>query len=200
MVLRITIEFYSKGRKRIMPTPERKREIEKEVTEIINKYSLNRPGFDLTSFLRQKEQFEIGLQDIADDDTTGLLLVNERDTVANTHTHRLIIINSRLEFQPDYLQRRRFIIAHEYGHFKMHMNGEEIYAHRDYSTRKAPKEREADFFARCLLMPRELVNSALSPTVVGSSNLKEKIALIARTFNVTEKKARQRLLEDLSYK
>ena len=178
--------------------PDRNREIEAIVDEIIKTNSLNRPGFDLTSFLRQKEQFEIGLQNLEDDDTTGLLLVNEQETIANTHTHRLIIINSRLVFQKNYFQRRRFIIAHEYGHFKLHMNGEEIYAHRDYSMRKAPIEKEADFFARCLLMPRELVHNTLSPNVVGSSNLKEKIALIARTFNVTEKKARQRLLEDLA--
>ena len=178
-----------------MLTLARKQEIEAIVDKIVKANSLNRPGFDLTSFLRQKEQFEIGLQDIANDNITGLLLVNEQNTIANTHTHRLIIINSRTAGYSNSLQRKRILIAHEYGHFKLHMSKKKIYAHSDYQTRTMPKDKEADFFARCLLMPKELVNSALSPTMVGHSNLMEKIALLARVFNVPAETAHHRFLE-----
>jgi hypothetical protein len=59
---------------------------------------------------------------------------------------------------------RRFTAAHEIGHWLLH---EDETMHRDLpvdglsrpNSRRAPKEVEADFFAACLLMPRNLVRA-----------------------------------------
>lgn len=179
-----------------MPSPERRREIEGIVDKIIASHDLKRPGFDLVTFLTKSQSFTVGLQDL-DSDTTGLLLVNDSEYIEGLQTHRLIVLNNFLKTKPNYLRRRRFITAHEFGHFILHKEGKTIFAHRDYSSRETPEEKEADFFARCLLMPRSLVREVLSVGEVDSIDIEEKVALIARTFNVTEKKARQRLTEDL---
>ena len=179
-----------------MLTPNRKREIEDEANRIIEKHGLDKPGFDLAAFLTQRENFKVGVQSL-DEDTTGLLLVNEREFINDTMAHNLIIINAELAGSPNFLQRRRFITAHEYGHYVLHKNGDEIYAHRDYTKRETDIEKEADYFARCLLMPRNLVEKTLSLFGMNEASVEEKVVLIARTFNVTEKKAHIRLVEDL---
>lgn len=51
------------------------------------------------------------------------------------------------------LEKKRFVIAHLLGHYELHYKfGEALYAHRELSD-KGKKEKEADYFARCLLMP-----------------------------------------------
>lgn len=188
--------FGFKRKERAMLTSERKKEIEDVADRIISNYGLNKPGFDLTAFLVSKENFMVGMQDL-DEDTTGLLLVNEHEFIGDTQTHNLIVINSVIRGCPDFLKRRRYIAAHEYGHYVLHKKSDEIYAHRDYTKKDALLEKEADYFARCLLMPRELIEKTLSLLEMQSADIEEKISLIARTFNVTEKKARIRLTEDL---
>lgn len=179
-----------------MLTSERKKEIEDEANRVISTYGLNKPGFDLTAFLVLKEGFKVGMQDL-DKDTTGLLLVNEHEFIRDTQAHNLIVINSTIAGGVDFLKRRRYIAAHEYGHYVLHKKGDEIYAHRDYKEKDTLLEKEADYFARCLLMPRELIEKTLSLFDMKAADIEEIIALIARTFNVTEKKARIRLTEDL---
>ena len=57
--------------------------------------------------------------------------------------------------------RKRFSIAHELGHYFLHVeNGKPYVAFRDNTSRRNEQEREADFFAANLLMPDELVIEA----------------------------------------
>ena len=176
-----------------------KNDIEKKVDNIISMYSLGIPGFDLAHFLTDKMGFQIGLQNM-EDNTTGILLINDEDFIPNTQTHKLIAINAMLQRSPDFRQRKRFITAHEYAHYILHKPAGHLqYAHRDTDKKDTAQEREADFFARCLLMPRNLVNEFLSMGSMKNLSLDEKAMLIARVFNVTFKKAYQRLKEDLNY-
>ena len=177
-----------------MPTTERREQIEKVASEIIAKNGLQKPGFNLIGFLTKQEGFRVGMQEL-DDDTTGLLLVNEYEPITDTGSHRLIVINSGLESDPEYLQKRRFITAHEYGHYVLHKKSEEIYAHRDTTKRDSPLEKEADYFARCLLMPKELVQEVFNLWDLANASEEEKISTIARSFNVSRKKAKLRLAE-----
>lgn len=191
--------FYIQKRKYKMPTQERKKEIEKIVNQLMEKdKELELPAFDIVKFLKEKENFAIASQTMVDD-TTGMLFVDDEEFVPDTNTHRLIVINSRLNEQPNYIPRRRFIIAHEYGHLILHKKASKQYAHRDTSQREAPMEKEADFFARCLLMPKKIVDILLDIDLVKDFSYENKIALISRIFNVTKKKATERLKDDLGY-
>lgn len=174
----------------------RQNEIESQVNTLVQKHNLGTPGFDLAQFLSEHEGFVLG-ERVMEDDTTGILLVNKTQKLPKFYTNQLIATNANLRYAPDYKERRRFIVAHEYAHYCLHMEGGTIFAHRDYAHKDDPMEEEADFFARCLLMPREQVKTVLG-TLSENSTMEEKIDLIARTFRVTKKKAAQRLNGDLT--
>lgn len=189
------VKKQSKGRYRIMIEESRQNEIESQVDTLVQKYGLSTPGFDLAQFLSEHEGFVLG-ERVMEDDTTGILLVNKTQKLPKFYTNQLIATNANLRYAPDYKERRRFIVAHEYAHYRLHMEGGAIFAHRDYAHKDDPMEAEADFFARCLLMPRSQVNTVLK-TLPENSSLEEKVDLISRTFRVTKKKAAQRLQNDL---
>lgn len=186
--------IHFKRKESIMPTTERKKQIEEKVNGIISEYGLTKPGFNLIGFLTQQQGFKVGIQDL-DNDTTGMLLVNEKESITDTGCNRLIVINSSLERDPEYLQKRRFITAHEYGHYVLHKSSNEIYAHRDTASKNALLEKEADYFARCLLMPEKLVQEIYAIWDLDNASDEERIAVIARVFNVSQKKAKLRLSE-----
>ena len=132
-----------------------------------------------------------------EENTTGILLINDDEFVPNTNKHKLIAINSLLRNQPNFSQRRRFIVAHEYGHSILHKANKTQYAHRDTNNKNAPQEKEADYFARCLLMPKHIIEDVLSVKSIQDLLPNDKIMYVSRAFNVTPNKARQRLSEDL---
>ena len=182
-----------------MPTPERRKEIDNIIEHLVQEnYVLSKPAFDIVKFLKDKESFAIGTSPM-DDDTTGLLLVDDENFIENTETHKLIAINSELLNEENFIQRRRFIIAHEYAHYILHKKDKMQFAHRDTSKRETAAEKEADYFARCLLMPKDLVDILLGIDFVKDVSFKDKVAIVARMFNVTKKKAEQRLREDFNY-
>ena len=177
---------------------ERYEQIENLVSSKIEEHDLCRPSFDLIKFLKEKEGFEIVLQSMPDD-TTGLIIMNDNEPIQNTNLKKLIAINSSLQSDPDYIQRRRFIIAHEYAHSQLHKQNSVLFAHRDTKKKETDAEQEADCFARCLLMPRKLMYPIVTDEKFQQLNEHEKERYISRVFNVTEKKARQRLTDLTNY-
>lgn len=175
-------------------TADRQNEIESIVDRIIEENGIDIPGFDLVSFLKEKKGFIIGIKAM-DDDTTGILAINDDKCIVGDGNHKVIAVNSRLRYEPDFFQRRRYIIAHEYAHSELHKQSNSLYAHRDTSKKNTVVEKEADFFARCLLMPRKLIYEALNVEYAKDMKKDEKISLVSRTFNVTEKKAKIRYEE-----
>ena len=178
-----------------MPSQERRNEIENIVIKLLeNEPELNKPAFDIVSYLINNEKFAIASSPM-NDGTTGMLFVDDNNKIKGTNVNRLILINSLLKNETDFVQRRRFIIAHEYGHFLLHKNAETQFAHRDTKEKDSLIEREADFFARCLLMPKATLLNVLNIELVKNMSIEEKISFVARVFNVTKKKANDRLLE-----
>ena len=179
---------------KIMITDDKKKEIE----EIVNKKiaenpDLSIPAFDLIRFLQEKEGFIILSQDMQDD-TTGLVLINDKSNIIGDYK-KIIIVNSKLQKDISYKQRRRFIIAHEYGHFLLHKSEGYLFAHRDTSKKGTKEELQADYFAKCLLMPRNLVEAEIKRCRENQLEESDFIKNIAQTFNVTEKKAKERVIE-----
>lgn len=182
-----------------MLTEQKKEEINNVIHALQRQYpELTVPAFDITSFLITNESFSIATMYI-DDDTTGMLIVDDDNHIQNTTTHRLIIINGMLQEKPDYIQRRRFITAHEYGHFSLHKKESKQYAHRDTQSKEKPEEIEAEYFARCLLMPEKTIKELLNLKTIQELGLREKINTVARMFNVTTSKAQQRLQNDFGF-
>jgi Zn-dependent peptidase ImmA (M78 family) len=85
--------------------------------------------------------------------------------------------------------RRRFTIAHELGHLLLgHDLGKDDDVVDDDFDKPIPKEKEANIFASCLLMPAEMVESEVKK--LPRIDLKK----LAQTFDVSEQTITIRLL------
>lgn len=83
--------------------------------------------------------------------------------------------------------RKRFTVAHELGHFKMHNGGAEMFV--DKRDRRAAlgidkREIEANRFAAALLMPESLLYARLGGDLVNASD-SEKLQALAAEFDVS---------------
>ena len=123
------------------------------------------------------------------DDLDGFLLINEDDNnILDTKSNRVIGVNVNREFDV-----KRFIIAHELGHFKLKYAGERIFAMRDSKHGRSEEENEIDFFAACLLMPRNgFIKSYEDAKNEAPENV---IKRLACEFKVPEKGVLRRLQE-----
>lgn len=119
-----------------------------------------------------------------EDDVDGFIIVEKgKKEILGQKTDRIIGVNATKE-----LNWKRFIIAHEIGHYKLHYdekinNG--IYAHREHKKGKSEQENEADFFAACILMPREQFVKKASELIAKGLTKDEMIILLADKFCVT---------------
>jgi Zn-dependent peptidase ImmA (M78 family) len=99
--------------------------------------------------------------DVLDDDVSGFLMAEgtRKATAVINNTH--------------HVNRQRFTIAHEIGHFMLHVdspNEETIFVDKKYSFRRDGKsslgvyeqEKDANAFASSLLMPKQLVDKAIA--------------------------------------
>ncbi len=177
-----------------MPSLERKKFIEETVSKITNENGIDYSLFDITKFLITKYNFRIGVQDL-DKNTTGMLLVDDDAYIPNADTHRLIVVNRDLNVDDEYTYnlKKRFIIAHEFAHFILHKKDHTQFAHRNTDKKDSNDEKEAEFFARSLLMPKDLVIGVLSIGAVSTLDSSAKANIISRLFSVTHKKAKQRM-------
>lgn len=183
----------------IMTNIDKKRMLEIEgITSNILKevdFSIS-PYVDIVSLVK-KDKFIVKPTEM-DIETTGCLLVNED----KKSPVRLITVNTFFknpENESDVIfKKSRFITAHEYGHFILHReSGKPIYAHRDTYHRTEPKELEADFFARSILMPLkqfELYFNLLNE--MGNNDRAFTIEMLSKLFKVTKNKINKRV-EDL---
>jgi Zn-dependent peptidase ImmA (M78 family) len=180
---------------------ERKKEIEKIVTDLLSAYDFSKePYVDIVTivkndgFLVQSATMPI--------DITGYLVVNDNLAKSENGFRRLIVVNEEfknLENEDNVtLKKSRFITAHEYGHFILHKK-EEMYAHRDSDKREEPEELEADFFARSILMPMnsfQMVNEIIDKVLKmrkQENNNELKVNMLSLMFKVTKDKVRKRL-------
>lgn len=179
-----------------MPSLERKQKIEEIVSNIIIENSINHSLFDITKFLMSKYNFKIGVQDF-EKSTTGMLLVDDDAYIPNTDTNRLIVVNRDLGVEDEYIYnlKKRFIIAHEFAHFVLHKKDHTQFAHRNTDKKDSADEKEAEYFARCLLMPKDLISNLLSVEGVKEQDLCAKANMVSRLFSVTLTKAKQRIEE-----
>lgn len=89
------------------------------------------------------------------------------------------------------IQRQRFTIAHELGHFLLHKDERPLFIdksekilYRDInsSTGEIKKEREANAFAASLLMPKYLLIESISSSLDG---IESEIDTLAQLYNVS---------------
>lgn len=139
--------------------------------------------------------FVVGNAELSDDEDGFIIVEEGSKQILGQKTDKLIGV--RADQSNEW---KRFVIAHEIGHYILHYDKREnhgIYAHRDHKKGKNEKENEADFFAANLLMPRQrFVNQFDTLKEMGLSS-EEMILILAKRFCVTEIMTKRRF-EELS--
>jgi hypothetical protein len=138
-------------------------QIETRAAELWQRHVLT-PGFDVERLL---DDLDLGLLwEPIDDADGGQILGQLRPR------ERLVVLNERHQDRLDVKGRRllRYTVGHEIGHWILHARaalvaslfpGDRTWC-RDGATN--PIERQAEMFSAALLMPRDLLKSALPPT------------------------------------
>jgi len=161
----------------------RRRHIRSLADRLLQKHAIPGPPVDV-QVLAQTLGAEVRLQK-ADPELSGFLL---RDAASR---RTVIGVNAG-----QHLNRQRFTIAHEIGHLLLH-EGRPMYIdsaqhvfrlslrNKDSSTGENIEEREANLFAAELLMPRALIEQALSTTPDLDVHDEEQLRKLAERFQVS---------------
>ncbi len=152
----------------------KKEDIEKKVNEIIEKNNIQYP-LDIVSFLHEKG-FMLLQKNMGDN--SGAILVDPENKI------QAIAVNKN-----DCVDRRRFTLAHEYGHYILHNNNKNVFYANRCDANSSFEEKEADEFAACLLMPRDKVEKSIK----GLDFDILKVLKVQRDFIVSEPAAIVRL-------
>lgn len=130
-----------------------------------------------------------------DENEDGFIMINKSENnILGFETNKLIGVNSSKS-----LPWKRFIIAHELGHYKLEYedsNNKLQFAHRDHRKGKDERENEIDYFSASILMPKEefinLHEYYLSNPKVNKDLL---VDFLATQFQVTKKMVTRRIEE-----
>ena len=131
-----------------------------------------------------------------DADTSGVLILDTEKGI------RRIEINNNLDGMKDKdieFKKSRFIMAHEYGHYKLLLEKIStlrglIVEHRDRRHRDDIAEQEAEYFARSILMPRKSFETFYKIfTQKLPKNPERVIDGLSTVFQVTNAKVQERI-------
>lgn len=168
--------------------------IEKKVNEILESLNYKYDGGELDIVkVAQDLGFVVGLSKLPDYEE-GFILVDESQKeiqhIIGIPAKKVIGVNVAHE-----QSRKRFTIAHEIGHYVLHSNEKSYFAHREAIKGKDENENEADFFAACLLMPKQYFEKKYHE--LSSKNLSKMdiIILLQKYFNVPWKSVERRIKE-----
>lgn len=171
-----------------------KERIEREAEETLHNinYADVTDSIDIID-IAKKLGFVVGNAGLSED-VDGFIIVDEnKNNILGIDTNKLIGVNASKE-----LAWKRFIIAHEIGHYILHYNKEKdngMYAHREHKKGKNEIENEADFFAANLLMPRKKFMDKYKELKQKNLSTDEMILLLADKFTVTLPMTRRRFKE-----
>lgn len=159
---------------------------EKAARKITRKHGVTGPPVDVVS-LSENEGLPVTYHDL-DDETSGMLLRDDDRALmaVNVNHHE---------------NRQRFTVSHELGHYLLHKDMPSVFvddllvhfrANRK-SRRFDPREREANEFAACLLMPREFLRDDLSHGPIDISD-DDAVRSLARRYKVSPQALTIRLM------
>lgn len=94
------------------------------------------------------------------------------------------------------IQRMRFTIAHELGHYLLdtadHVTVD--YRNKIYSTNKPDKERVADYFAANILMPESIIRNDFKKQTKSGVFFEENLSEMADRYQVSKEAIKYRLM------
>jgi len=144
--------------------------------------------FDVNELARRKG-FSLEWREFQDKDIHGMIIIDK------TNSRTAIAVNHKLSNKDD-----QFNVAHEMGHYFLHYKDEAKFARceRESSRQNAAslEEKQADEFARALLMPEEIVQAAVR---IYKEDKEPKsyplVGYLSEMFVIPEQQVKERLVE-----
>ena len=155
-------------------------------------YNIDKCPVDVIN-IAQKLGFVVGNAILNEEDDGFIIIEEGKNEIMGINTDKLIGVNSARS-----LEWKRFIIAHEIGHYILdykQKNLKGLYAHRDHKKGHNVSENEIDFFAANLLMPRDSFTNKYNIIKQIFSDNTDIINALANTFIVTVNMAERRIKE-----
>lgn len=172
-----------------------KRKIADESNRILEEFNYQSGEVDVLE-LAKELGFQVGIAPLIDEED-GFIIVDDSTSsiqkLTGLRTDKIIGVNSERN-----IQKKRFIIAHELGHYCLHYEEEVsdgMYAHRENRKGKDDNENDADFFAACLLMPSKSFNKKYKELKDKKLSEEDIVILLANHFNVPKESAARRIVE-----
>lgn len=150
-----------------------------QAKSIVSKYKISKLPVDIESICRQ-EGISVHYVDMLEIEMKTKKQVS--GIIQKQPDECNIFVNER-----DIYPRQRFTVAHELGHFFLHMQGENNKVITSFRMDRSPKETQANSFAAELLMPEELVRAEYKKMVIPVSDS------LAELFQVSKQAMRIRL-------
>ena len=128
-----------------------RQELDERASAVIKEHGIDpSEGYDIVS-LAKSMGFFIATASL-DDGEDGFIMVNDDgEEIFGTNSNKVIVVEKSLD-----QHLKRFVIAHELGHYEINGRNKPIFAHRKKRNEtRAENEQEVDYFAASLLMPKE---------------------------------------------
>ena len=147
--------------------------------ELIRQYNTEAPPIDVVDIC-QREGIQIAYVDLTDVEQRAGKEIS--GAIRKDGTNYIIFVNGQ-----DIATRTRFTIAHELGHYFLHMKASPCEVITSFRMDQSFIETQANKFAAELLMPEDMVRAEHSKMVIPVSDS------LAKKFNVSKKAMRIRL-------
>lgn len=167
--------------------------IEKKADFLTEKYTLEdkTEGYVDVIEIAKSNGFMIGNASITDDSDSFIAINENVGEIFGKPTSKLIVVNVNRS-----IEYKRFIIAHELGHYFLHYvdnvsNYNGMYIMKKYADHK---DTRYTFFAECLLMPRKIFTERFNQLKKEPSVYNIALSL-SKEFKVTQLIAEKRIKE-----
>ena len=163
-------------------------DIERIINNIIEKNNISEAPVNIGKIC---QYYDIEVEPIdAEDNLSGFFLVNDK---------KIKMIGYNKNHSEN---RKRFTIAHEFGHFQLHLqsdqkffidNNSKFFRNEKSSSGELKQEREANAFAAALLMPVPLLERELEK-INDNEDIDSIVTFLSSRFLVSEESMRYRLI------
>lgn len=163
-------------------------DIERIVNNIIEENNISDAPVNIEKIC---QYYDINIEPIdVEDNLSGFFLVNDKKT-------KIIGYNKNHSDN-----RKRFTIAHEFGHFQLHLqnaqkffidNNTKFFRNEKSSSGELKQEREANAFAAALLMPIPLLEKELNK-IDENKDINSVVTRLSLAFLVSEESMKYRLI------
>ena len=155
--------------------------VEQKAMDLLEEFQVETTeGFDVVLLAKQMGFFVANA--ILPDNEDGFIAVDPNNkNLLDTGSNKVIGINTKRDFY-----EKRFVIAHEIGHYVLCAGREnKLYAHREKKVENRDEyEQKVDFFAACLLMPRDSFINKYNELQKKDISSNDVISVLQRIFSV----------------